>query len=59
MTNNSIIVSTTTVFLTKSGTLNTNSGDAMEIDIVIEKIMCFVGMGNWEQIHTFAAGCKC
>ena len=31
----------------------------MEIDIVIEKVMEFVGMGNWEQVHTFAAVCKC
>ncbi len=59
MTNKSITVSTTTVFLTKSGTLTTNSGNAMEIDIVIEKVMEFVGMGNWEQLHTFAAVCKC
>jgi hypothetical protein len=31
----------------------------MEIDIVIEKVIEFVGMGNWEQVHTFAAVCKC
>jgi hypothetical protein len=31
----------------------------MEIDIVIEKVMVFVGMGNWERVHTFAAVCKC
>ncbi len=37
--NKSITVSTTTVFLTKSGTLTTNLGNAMEIDIVIEKVM--------------------
>ncbi len=59
MTNKSITVSTTSVFLTKSGTLTTDSGYAMEIDIVIEKVMEFVGMGNWEQVHTFAAACKC
>jgi hypothetical protein len=59
VTNESITVSTTTVFLTKSGTLTTNSGNAMEIDIVIEKLMEFVGMGIWEQVHTFAAVCKC
>ncbi len=52
-------MSTTTVFLTKSGTLTSNLGNAMEIDIVIEKVMEFVGMGNWEQVHTFAAVCKC
>ncbi len=57
--NKSIPVSTTTVSQTKSGTLTTNSGNAMEIDIVIEKVMDFVGMGNWEQVHTFAAVCKC
>jgi hypothetical protein len=59
VTNESIIVSTITVFLTKSGTLTTNLGNAMEIDIVIEKVIEFVGMGNWEQVHTFAAVCKC
>ena len=59
MTNESITVSTTTVFVTKSGTLTTNLGNAMEIDIVIETVMEFVGMGNWEQVHTFAAVCKC
>ncbi len=58
MTNESITVFTTTIFLTKSVTLTTNSGNAMEIDIVIEKVMEFVGMGNWEQVHTFAAVCK-
>jgi hypothetical protein len=30
----------------------------MEIDIVIQQVMEFVGMGNWEQVHTFAAVCK-
>jgi hypothetical protein len=30
----------------------------MEIDIVIQQVMKFVGMGNWEQVHTFAAVCK-
>jgi hypothetical protein len=30
----------------------------MEIDIVIQQAMEFVGMGNWEQVHTFAAVCK-
>jgi hypothetical protein len=59
VTNKSITVSTTTVFLTKSGTLTTNLGNAMEIDVVIEKVMEFVGMGNWEQVHTYAAMCKC
>ena len=59
VTNESITVSTTTVFVTKSGTLTTNLGNAIEIDIVIEKVMEFVGMGNWEQVHTFAAVCKC
>ncbi len=52
-------MSTTTIFLTKSGTLTTNLGNAMEIDIVIEKVMKFVGMGIWEQVHDFAAVCKC
>jgi hypothetical protein len=31
----------------------------MEIDIVIETVMEFVGMENREQVHTFAAVCKC
>jgi hypothetical protein len=31
----------------------------MEIYIVIQQVMEFVGMGNWEQVHTFAAVCKC
>ncbi len=61
VTNESITVSTTTIFVTKSGTLTTDSGNAMEIDIVIETVMVmeFVGMENWEQVHTFAAVCKC
>ncbi len=57
--NKSITVSTTTIFLTKSGTLTTSLGNAMEIDIVVQKVIEFVGMGNWEQVHTFAAVCKC
>jgi hypothetical protein len=27
----------------------------MEIDILIQQVMECVGMGNWEQVHTFAA----
>jgi hypothetical protein len=30
----------------------------MEIDIVVQQVMEFVGMGNWEQVHIFAAVCK-
>jgi hypothetical protein len=30
----------------------------MEIDIVIQQVFEFVGMGNWEQVHTFASVCK-
>jgi hypothetical protein len=30
----------------------------MEIDIVIQQVMEFVGMGNWEQVYTFADVCK-
>ncbi len=26
--------------------------------MVIQQVMEFVGMGNWEQVHTFAAVCK-
>ncbi len=65
VTNKSSTVVTTTDFITKSGTVTTNlftvmnkSSTVMEIDIVIQQIMEFVGMGNWEQVHTFAAVCK-
>jgi hypothetical protein len=58
----SITVFTTTNFITKSGTVTNNSFTATtkystvtEIDILIEQVMEFVGMGNWEQVHTFAA----
>jgi hypothetical protein len=64
VTNNSITVSTTN-FITESSTVTTNlftvtaeSSTVMEIDIVIQQVMEFVGMGNWEQVHTFAAVCK-
>jgi hypothetical protein len=30
----------------------------MEIDIIIQQVMDFVGMGNWEQVHTYIAVCK-
>jgi hypothetical protein len=30
----------------------------MEIDIVTQQVIEFVGMGNWEQVHTFATVCK-
>jgi hypothetical protein len=30
----------------------------MEIDIVIQQVMEFVRMGNWEHVHTFAPVCK-
>jgi hypothetical protein len=60
----SITVSTTNV-ITESSTVTTNlftvttkSSTVMEIDIVIQQVMEFVGMGNWEQVHTFAAVCK-
>jgi hypothetical protein len=62
VTNKSITVLTTTKFTTKSGTVTTNSftltnksSTVMEIDIVIQEVMGYVGMGNWEQVHTFAA----
>ncbi len=65
VTSKSITVFTTTDFITKSGTVTTNLFTAtteystvMEIDIVIQQVMEFVGMGNWEQVHTFAAVCK-
>jgi hypothetical protein len=63
--NKSITVSTTTNFITQSGTVTTNlftvtteSSTFMEIDIVIQQVIELVGMGNWEQVHTFAAVCK-
>jgi hypothetical protein len=63
--NESITVLTTTNFISKSGTVTTNSFTATtkystvtEIDIIIQQVMEFVGMGNWEQVHTFAAVCK-
>ncbi len=65
VTNKSITVFTTTDFITKSGTVTTNSLTARteystvtEFDIVIQQVMEFVGMGNWEQVHTSAAVCK-
>jgi hypothetical protein len=65
LTNESITVFNTTDFITESGTVTTNSFTAtteystvMEIDIVIQQVMKFVCMGNWEQVHTFAAVCK-
>jgi hypothetical protein len=64
--NKSITVSTTTNFITKSGTVTTNlftltteSSTVMEIDIVIQQVIDFFGMGNWEEVHTFTAMCKC
>jgi hypothetical protein len=65
VTNKSIMVFTTTNFITESGTVTTNLFTATtkystvtEIDIVIQQVTEFVGMGNWEQVHTFAAVCK-
>jgi hypothetical protein len=65
VTNESITVFTTTNFITKSGTVTTNLFTATteystvtEIDIIIEQVMELVGMGNWKQVHTFAAACK-
>ncbi len=65
VTNESITVSTTTNFITESSTVTTNSftvtnesSTVMEIDIVIQQVMEFVGMRNWEQVHTFAAVCE-
>jgi hypothetical protein len=39
-------------------TVTNKSSTVMEIDIVIQQVMEFVGIGNWEQVHTFAAVCK-
>jgi hypothetical protein len=65
VTNKSITVFTTTDFITESGTVTTNSfiattksSTVMEIDIAIQQVTEFVGMGNWEQVLTFAAVCK-
>ncbi len=55
MMNKSITVSTTTNFITESGTVTTNlftvtteSSTVMEIDIIMQQVMEYVGMGNWE-----------
>jgi hypothetical protein len=55
VTNKSITVSTTNNFITESGIVTTNlltvtteSSTVMEIDIIIQQVMEFVGMGNWE-----------
>ncbi len=65
VTNKSITVFTTTNIITESGTVTTNLftvttkySTVTEIDIVIQQVMEFFGMGNWEQVHTFAAVCK-
>ncbi len=64
VTNESITVFTNTNFITESGTVTNNLftttkySTVTEIDIVIQQVMEFVGMGNWEQVHTFAAVCK-
>ena len=59
--NESNTVSTTN-FIAESSTVTTNLltvttklSTVVEIDIVIQQVMEFVGMGNWEQVHTFAA----
>ncbi len=38
--------------------MTTKSSTVMAIGIVIQQVMNFFGMGNWEQVHTFAAVCK-
>jgi hypothetical protein len=43
---------------TNSFTAATKYSTVTEIDIVIEQVMEFVGIGNWEQVHIFAAVCK-
>ncbi len=40
---------------TNSFTATTESSTVTEIDILIQKVMEFVGMENWEQVHTFVA----
>ncbi len=42
----------------EAGTMTTKSSTVMKIDILIQQLMEFVGMGNREQVHTFAALCK-
>jgi hypothetical protein len=58
VTNESITVFTTTNFITESGTVTTNSFTAttesstvMEIDIVVQQVMEFVGMGLGTGTH--------
>ncbi len=43
---------------TNSFTATTRDSTVTEIDIVIEQVMDFFCMENWEQVHTFAAVCK-
>jgi hypothetical protein len=64
VTNNIITVSTTNP-ITKSSTgatnlftVTTESSTVMEIDILTQQVMDFFGIGNREQVHTFAAVCK-
>ncbi len=42
----------------KASTVTNKSSTVMEINIVIQQVMGFVGMGNWEPVHTFTAVCK-
>jgi hypothetical protein len=42
----------------KSSTVTNESSTVMEINFVIQQVMEFVGMGNREQVHSFAAVCK-
>jgi hypothetical protein len=64
VTNESITVSTTNPIIESSTvtinsfTVTTESSTFMEIDIVIQQVMEFVGMGNWEQVNTLASVCK-
>jgi hypothetical protein len=62
---NKLVTVSTTNSITESSTVTTNlftvttkSSTVMEIDIVIQQVMEFVGMESWEQVHTLAALCK-
>ncbi len=43
---------------TNSFTVTTELSTVMEIDIVLQQVMEFVRMGNWERVHNFTAVCK-
>ncbi len=43
----------------KASTVTTRSSTVTEINIVVQQVIEFVGIGIWEQVHTFAAVWNC